>query len=299
MTKGILFNVCLIEIDFLLVQRSNSTNRIVGGVSVPAGRYVPYQVSLQYFSRKQEYQHFCGGSILSADRILTAAHCCQGLNPQRMSVLAGVKDLNDSENGTRSQVINYEIHPNYEELRTSDIALITIHPPFELNDATIAAIKIYNEGFVPGGVKVTLTGWGLRLPVQFPFLPDSVNYPSVLQTMTYNTITNRECRYKGITDLTDTEICAEGFPFKGACLVCEKNCFMAEKFLENFLKFLNQGDSGGPLVMSTRHGTQQVGIVSYGLFICGVFDVPDVYTRVSEFNLWLRERMSPNSIKKL
>uniref|UniRef100_A0A1B0G6R2 Lectizyme n=1 Tax=Glossina morsitans morsitans TaxID=37546 RepID=A0A1B0G6R2_GLOMM len=261
----------------VVLQRSNSTNRIVGGVSVPAGRYVPYQVSLQYFSRKQEYQHFCGGSILSADRILTAAHCCQGLNPQRMSVLAGVKDLNDSENGTRSQVINYEIHPNYEELRTSDIALITIHPPFELNDASIAAIKIYNEGFVPGGVKVTLTGWGLRLPVQFPFLPDNVNYPSVLQTMTYNTITNRECRYKGITDLTDTEICAEGFPFKGACL----------------------GDSGGPLVMSTRHGTQQVGIVSYGLFICGVFDVPDVYTRVSEFNLWLRERMSPNSIKKL
>uniref|UniRef100_A0A1A9WJH7 Lectizyme n=1 Tax=Glossina brevipalpis TaxID=37001 RepID=A0A1A9WJH7_9MUSC len=262
---------------FLLVQRLNSTGRVVGGVSVPDGQYVPYQVSLQYFTRNHEYQHFCGGSILSANRILTAAHCCKGLNPQRMFVLAGIRDLNNSKNGVRSQVIHYEIHPNYEELRTSDIALITIDPPFDLNGISIAAVEVYNQGFVLGGVKVTLTGWGLRLPVQFPFVPDGVNYPNVLQTMTYNTISNRECRNKGIADLTATEICAEGFPFKGAC----------------------SGDSGGPLVLTTAQGVRQVGIVSYGLFICGIFDVPDVYTRVSEFKLWLRERISPNSIRKV
>lgn len=50
-----------------------------------------------------------------------------------------------------------------------------------------------------------------------------------------------------------------------------------------------QGDSGGPLVASTAEGDlYQVGVVSYGLIICGIFDVPDVYTRVSEFDQWLQ-----------
>lgn len=40
----------------------------------------------------------------------------------------------------------------------------------------------------------------------------------------------------------------------------------------------------------TEDGLQQVGIVSYGLLICGIFDVPDVYTRVSEFSDWIQEQ---------
>ena len=44
---------------------------IVGGVAATAGQ-APWQVSLQRSS------HFCGGSIINANWIVTAAHCVTG-----------------------------------------------------------------------------------------------------------------------------------------------------------------------------------------------------------------------------
>lgn len=158
--------------------------------------------------------HFCGGSIIAPNRILTAAHCCQGLNASRMSVVAGIRSL--QEKGSRSKVLSYVIHPDYKELVTSDLSVLYIDPPLEFDNASISAIDLQSN-YVGGGVPVTLTGWGLRLPVPFPFL-DDVNYPNVLQRMSYHTITNHECRNAGMDSVTDTEVCARG-PFRGACSV--------------------------------------------------------------------------------
>ncbi|KAH8288864.1 hypothetical protein KR054_010811 [Drosophila jambulina] len=239
-------------------------HRIVGGSDVPAGEHVPYQVSLQYSTRGGQ-MHFCGGSIIAPNRILTAAHCCQGLNASRMSVVAGIRGLD--ERGSRSRVLSYSIHPQYQELVTSDIAVLSIDPPLKFDNASISAIEFRGKEFVGGGVPVTLTGWGLRLPVPFPFL-DNINYPNTLQRMSYHTITNRECRDAGMESVTDTEICARG-PFRGAC----------------------SGDSGGPLV-TTDKGLKQVGVVSYGLVVCGLFISPDVYTRVSTFSEWIEGQLA-------
>lgn len=45
-----------------------------------------------------------------------------------------------------------------------------------------------------------------------------------------------------------------------------------------------QGDSGGPLAK----GNLLVGVVSYGTGVCGI-GIPDVYTRVSVFAVWIRK----------
>lgn len=45
--------------------------RIVGGRRASAGQF-GHQVSLRYFGH-----HICGGSIISASYVLTAAHCVQ------------------------------------------------------------------------------------------------------------------------------------------------------------------------------------------------------------------------------
>ncbi|XP_060645210.1 chymotrypsin-1 [Drosophila nasuta] len=240
-------------------------SRIVGGSDVPVGEFVPYQVSMQY-STRGGYTHFCGGSIIASDRILTAAHCCEGLNASRMSVVAGIRNL-DERGGQRSQVVSYAIHPNYKELETSDIAVLTIQPPLVFNNVSVGLIAFNDKQFVGGGVPVTLTGWGLRLPVPFPFF-DNVNYPNTLQRMSYHTISNDLCRASGMDSVTETEICARG-PFRGAC----------------------SGDSGGPLVRNDNGEIKQVGVVSYGLVVCGLFVSPDVYTRVSTFSDWLQERV--------
>jgi len=39
--------------------------------------------------------------------------------------------------------------------------------------------------------------------------------------------------------------------------------------------------------MESKNGLQQVGIVSYGLVVCGLYISPDVYTRVSTFSDWI------------
>ncbi|XP_028893553.2 chymotrypsin-2 [Zeugodacus cucurbitae] len=261
--------LCFVHV---VLSNSTDTTRIVGGHDVPPGEYVPYQISLQYFTRRNKYQHFCGGSIISSNRILTAAHCCKDFDVKRMTILAGIRDLNDSK-GVRVPVSSYDIHPNYEELVTSDIAILTLMESLNLDGIRMTAIEVRGSELLGGGIPVTLTGWGLRLPISLPFLPpefDNINYPTILQTMNYHTITNQECTNSGMDELTETEICARGAILTGAC----------------------SGDSGGPLVMKTGSGLRQVGIVSYGLFVCGVFTViPDVYTRVSMFDDWIQARM--------
>jgi len=49
----------------------NRANRIVGGVETEVNEY-PWMVSLV---NGNGYYHFCGGSIISSQWVVTAAHC--------------------------------------------------------------------------------------------------------------------------------------------------------------------------------------------------------------------------------
>ncbi|KAF5305820.1 hypothetical protein FQR65_LT07559 [Abscondita terminalis] len=49
---------------------SDSDYKVIGGSDASPGEF-PYQVSLQ----KQRTDHFCGGSVIDPNWILTAAHC--------------------------------------------------------------------------------------------------------------------------------------------------------------------------------------------------------------------------------
>ncbi|XP_037942758.1 chymotrypsin-2-like [Teleopsis dalmanni] len=226
--------------------------------------FVPYQISMQFKARDGKQHHFCGGSILSPNRILTAAHCVNGQDAKRISVLAGIRDLTD-EGGQRSQVLSYEMHENYEELVTSDIAILTIDPPLQLDGEKVDKIDVTGNDRVGGGQPVTITGWGAL----WYFGPGIFNrLPTRMQKLEYKTITNDNCKLI-MSQLTDTEICALERVGKGAC----------------------RGDSGGPLVMQNGESLKQVGVVSYGTAICAT-NSPDVYTRVSMFDDWIQKRMT-------
>lgn len=56
---------------------------IVGGEPAAPGDF-PYIVSLQ-----EGGSHFCGGSLLNENTVVTAAHCSTGASPGSVSVRAG------------------------------------------------------------------------------------------------------------------------------------------------------------------------------------------------------------------
>lgn len=200
---------------------SNSQERVVGGYDVPEDEYVPYQISMQFLTKSGKMRHFCGGSLIAPNRVLTAAHCVNGQNASRISVVAGIRDLND-DSGKRAQVQSYEMNEHYEELVTSDIAILKIDPPFEIDDKRVSTIDVSSDDLVGADQQVLLTGWGSVFHFGTgPF----AKYPTILQKLSYKTLDNNKCK-QTMTQLTDTEICALESFGKGACNVSRKLLLM-------------------------------------------------------------------------
>ncbi|XP_043655757.1 chymotrypsin-1 [Drosophila teissieri] len=229
---------------------TESPNRINGGQRV--NETVPFQVSLQ-MQRRGRWQHFCGGSIVSGQHVLTAAHCMEKMKVEDVSVVVGT--LNWKAGGLRHRVVTKHVHPQYSisPRIINDIALVKVTPPFRLQRSDVSTILIGGSDRIGEKVPVRLTGWGSTTSST-----SSATLPDQLQALNYRTISNEDCNQKGFR-VTRNEICALAVQGQGACV----------------------GDSGGPLI---KPGLQPhlVGIVSYGSSTCAQ-GRPDVYTRVSSF----------------
>ena len=223
--------------------------RIIGGKAVKI-EDVPYQISLRNLGF-----HTCGGSIISSDFILTAAHCVEINIEVFYRIRAG--SSNNLFGGSMHKVKKIIIHSGFnmtkEGVPVNDIALVQVTPPFKFGK-TRSAIPLF-EGVTKSGSNATISGWGTA---------DTVLPPINLQAVNIPTISKEECQeaYKNLTVLPEGQICAalpEGG--KDAC----------------------QGDSGGPMAING----QLAGIVSWGLG-CAQKGNPGVYTEVAHHLNWIR-----------
>ena len=93
--------------------------RIVGGFNASLGEF-PHQVSLREW---QSQQHMCGGSIISDNFILTAAHCTMDRSPSEIFAVVGTVLLNSG--GTKYELSEIIIHPEFDIDRLhSDLSLV-------------------------------------------------------------------------------------------------------------------------------------------------------------------------------
>lgn len=244
-------------------QQFSDTIRIVGGSETkPHSR--PYQVSLQTLSGG----HFCGGSIIAEDLILTAAHCLEdvdGENPG-FQVRVGAHSLSDGS-GQAIEVDKTYTNQEYPDL-SKDIAVLKLKS--KITDENSAVIKLADQSFfdatIAPGTPLYVSGWGT--------LSSDGDSPDKLMEVKVPFVSNEVCNqaeaYNGI--IQDTEICA-GLQKGG-----KDSC---------------QGDSGGPLVFQRGNEFVQVGVVSWGDG-CALEDKYGVYADVAALRGWIDNAVAGN-----
>ncbi|KAM4709183.1 myeloblastin-like [Discoglossus pictus] len=219
------------------VQGASFRTWIVGGREARPNSH-PYIASLQF-----RRQHFCGGSLIASQFLLTAAHCLTDLNPSMVTVVLGAHSLRNNEASKQTYRISRVFENGFNpQTLDNDILILRLDRPVTLNrNVQLVRLPAANEN-VSEGTGCVAAGWG-RLSTQGR-VPDRLQELNV-------TVTNRNlCR--------PNNICTGVFMRQAGI------CF---------------GDSGGPLVCN---GVIQ-GISSFIIRSCGSGVAPDFFSRVSLF----------------
>ncbi|KAM5380121.1 hypothetical protein ACJZ2D_003768 [Fusarium nematophilum] len=213
-----------------------SETAIVGGELAVPGEF-PFIVSLSVVGRS----HFCGGTLLGPDTVLTAAHCSEGMNA------SDVRKRNAG--GKVVEVSRITVHPDFvSDTLDNDFAIWRLSTRV-LTGSNISYATLPAQDSDPvAGSPATVAGWG--------FTRENGTSPVDLMKVSVPIVSRQTCRDQyGASNITDSMVCAglkEGG--KDAC----------------------QGDSGGPLIDDTSGAL--VGVVSWGEG-CARPDFSGVYGR--------------------
>ncbi|HHY54369.1 MAG TPA: serine protease [Chloroflexi bacterium] len=246
---------------------------ILGGHEAEPGAW-PWQVALVNSVEPNPYNGmFCGGTLIGADWVLTAAHCVDGSEATLIDVLVGAHYL--SQGGTRVRAADIIQHADYDPtMLYNDVALIRLSTP-----VTYTPISLYQtvtDTTEYDYIRATVIGWGAK-NITWDWFYYYLDYPDALREVALPLVTRAQCQLGTYYTITDNMICA-GYETltKGACY----------------------GDSGGPLMVQRADASwAQIGIVSWGPSGCMAEGQYDVFTRVSSYYDWITGCMAdPNAM---
>uniref|UniRef100_UPI00398EB861 chymotrypsinogen A-like isoform X2 n=1 Tax=Pristiophorus japonicus TaxID=55135 RepID=UPI00398EB861 len=231
--------------------------RIVNGEEAVAGSW-PWQVSLQTDSG----WHFCGGSLINENWVVTAAHC--GVSTADFVVVGAHDKSLTSELSQKSFPLQVITHPKWNTYTINyDVSVVKLASPARFNTQVSSVCLAAASDDYPAGMKCVTTGWGRTRA-------SPAERPDKLQQAALPLLSNTDCKQYWGNKISDIMICA-GAAGASSCM----------------------GDSGGPLVCQKNNAWNLVGIVSWGSGSCSTRR-PGVYARVTELRGWIDETIAAN-----
>ncbi|XP_063629540.1 transmembrane protease serine 11B-like protein [Cydia splendana] len=248
--------------DMSWVFRTFAVRRIVGGMETSISMY-PYNVAISRTGR-----HWCGGSIIDEQWVLTAGHCFESAHDndkKKLAVFIVRAGSSFHNRGGYQARVNRAFFPSKYVPGNADydFALVRLDRPMPIG-RNIAVLNLPSQEYLikPGDILI-VSGWGSTHETGAGHIPERLRFVPV------PAMRLSQCQSAYRFYITPRMMCA-GYATGGkdAC----------------------NHDSGGPAV---RDGVL-LGIVSFGGKQCGDPHSPGVYSRVSEMTSWVEKTIADN-----